>query len=29
VIKTARSKLKPDLPRVYADSDYVLYRLPA
>jgi hypothetical protein len=27
VIKTARSKLKPDLPRVYADSDYVLYRL--
>jgi hypothetical protein len=29
VIKTARSKLKPDLPRVYADRDYVLYRLPA
>jgi hypothetical protein len=29
VIKTARAKLKLDLPRVYADSDYVLYRLPA
>jgi hypothetical protein len=29
VIKTARSKLKPDLPKVYADQDYVLYRLPA
>jgi Family of unknown function (DUF6541)/6-pyruvoyl-tetrahydropterin synthase related domain len=27
VIKTARSKLKPALQRVYADSDYVLYRL--
>jgi Family of unknown function (DUF6541)/6-pyruvoyl-tetrahydropterin synthase related domain len=27
VIKTARSKLRPDLPRVYADNDYVLYRL--
>jgi Family of unknown function (DUF6541) len=27
VIKTARSKLKPNLPRVYADRDYVLYRL--
>jgi Family of unknown function (DUF6077) len=29
VIKTARSKLKPDLPRAYADADYVLYRLRA
>jgi Family of unknown function (DUF6541) len=27
VIKTARSKLKPDLPKAYADSEYVLYRL--
>jgi Family of unknown function (DUF6077) len=27
VIKTARSKLRPDLPRAYADADYVLYRL--
>ena len=27
VIKTARSKLRPDLPKAYADKDYVLYRL--
>jgi Family of unknown function (DUF6077) len=27
VIKTARSKLRPDLPRAYVDADYVLYRL--
>jgi hypothetical protein len=27
VIKTARSKLKPNLRRAYADGDYVLYRL--
>jgi hypothetical protein len=27
VIKTARSKLIPDLPKAYADRDYVLYRL--
>jgi Family of unknown function (DUF6541) len=29
VVKRARSKLKLDLPKVYADKDYVLYRLPA
>jgi len=29
VIKTARSKLMPDLPKAYQDSEYVLYRLPA
>jgi hypothetical protein len=27
VIKTARFRLKPHLPRAYADSEYVLYRL--
>jgi Family of unknown function (DUF6541) len=27
VIKTARSKLMPDLPKAYQDSRYVLYRL--
>ena len=27
VIRTARSKLMPDLPKAYADKDYVLYRL--
>ncbi len=27
VIKTARSKLKPNLRRAYADDDFVLYRL--
>jgi uncharacterized protein DUF6541 len=29
VVKTARSKLKLDLPKAYADRDYVLYRLRA
>ena len=29
VVKSARSKLKLDLPKAYADSQYVLYRLPA
>jgi hypothetical protein len=29
VIKTARSKLRLHLPKVYADKDYVLYRLSA
>lgn len=27
VIKTARSKLRPDLPKAYSDEQYVLYRL--
>ena len=27
VVKTARSKLRPELPKAYSDEQYVLYRL--